>query len=110
MPSADAEADEHTQSWPSWATEAVRLIDPQPAWASLAEHFIGEVQDLLGHVLSSDVLHVGSTAIPGLPAKPVGDLQALCQDPDTVIANAHGELAARSWFFVPRRLDQRPWR
>jgi GrpB-like predicted nucleotidyltransferase (UPF0157 family) len=51
-------------------------------------------------VLSSDTLHVGSTAIPGLPATPVIDLQALCQEPDTVIANAHGELAARSWFFA----------
>ncbi|MGH3530226.1 MAG: GrpB family protein [Pseudonocardiaceae bacterium] len=60
--------------------------------------------------MSSEVLHIGSTAIPGLPAKPVIDLQALSQDPDTTIANAHGELTARSWFFVPRRLDQRPWR
>ncbi|MGH3617163.1 MAG: GrpB family protein [Pseudonocardiaceae bacterium] len=110
MSDGDAEADKHTEQRPIWATETVRLVEPQPAWASLAEHFIGEIQDLLGHVLSSEVLHIGSTAIPGLPAKPVIDLQALSQDPDTTIANAHGELTARSWFFVPRRLDQRPWR
>jgi GrpB-like predicted nucleotidyltransferase (UPF0157 family) len=61
-------------------------------------------------VLSNEAFHIGSTAIPGLPAKPVIDLQALSQDPDTTIANAHGELTARSWFYVPRYLDQRPWR
>ncbi|HEY6424331.1 MAG TPA: GrpB family protein [Pseudonocardiaceae bacterium] len=103
-------AHENSQHWPIWATETVRLIESQPAWADLAEDFIGEVQDLLGHWLSSDVLHVGSTAIPGLPAKPVIDLQALSQDPDTAIAGAHDALTARSWYFVPRHLDQQPWR
>jgi GrpB-like predicted nucleotidyltransferase (UPF0157 family) len=110
MSDANAEADEHTKHWPAWATETVRLVDPQPAWASLAEHFIGEVHHLLGNWLSSEVLYVGSTAIPRLPAKPVIDLQALSEDPDTAIANAHDALGAQSWFFIPRSLDQRPWR
>lgn len=103
-------ADNPSEPWPMWATETIRIVDPQPAWADLAEGFRGEVQDLLGQWLTSDVRHVGSTAIPGLPAKPVIDLQALSATPATAITTVHDALAAKSWFVVPRQLDQRPWR
>jgi hypothetical protein len=51
MSDGDAEANEYTERWLIWATETVRLVEPPPAWASLAEHFIGEIQNLIGHVL-----------------------------------------------------------
>jgi GrpB-like predicted nucleotidyltransferase (UPF0157 family) len=50
--------------------------------------------------------HVGSTAVPGLAAKPIVDLMAsvrdLAVDPD--LLTAHG------WCYVPPELDGRPWR
>lgn len=110
MADADSMPQAHSQHWPAWAVEPVRLLEPQPAWASLAKRFIGEIQDLLGRWLSSDVHHIGSTAIPGLPTKPVINLQALSADPNTATTHAYDALAARSWLFVPRHLDQRPWR
>ncbi|MBB4931699.1 GrpB-like predicted nucleotidyltransferase (UPF0157 family) [Lipingzhangella halophila] len=103
------EPDEGT-AWPAWAAEEVRLAAPDPAWAGHAEHFAAEVRQLLDDWLSSPVVHVGSTAVPDLVAKPVIDLQATAVDPAAAIAARHDTLAAASWFFVARELDQRPWR
>ena len=95
---------------PAWATESVHLVDPDPAWPGVAAEFAGEIAGLFAGWLTSDVLHVGSTSVPGLPAKPIIDLQAVSPDPSAALA-AVGEAAAASrWMFVPRELDQRAWR
>lgn len=96
--------------WPEWATEEVHVVAADPAWPEYADHFAREVRSLLDQWLSGPVLHVGSTAVPGLAAKPIIDLQATAIDPAAVIAARHHTLAAGGWFFVPRELDQRPWR
>lgn len=76
----------------------------------LAERYIDELQALLGRRLAGPVLHVGSTAVPGLAAKPIIDLQALVVEPERVIADCQQVLASSLWHLVPRDLDQRPWR
>ena len=60
--------------------------------------------------LSGSVVHVGSTAVPGLAAKPIIDLQAVALEPASAIATAQDALVASSWLFVPRELGQRAWR
>lgn len=55
---------------PAWATEEVHVVEPDPDWAVRAEQFAAEINDLLGDRLSGPVAHVGSTAVPGLAAKP----------------------------------------
>lgn len=95
---------------PAWATADIHIVDPDPDWTRLAEAFVGEVHDLLADWLTGPIVHVGSTAIPRLPAKPIIDLQAVAPDPAAAIASHHEAMAAASWFFVPRELDQRPWR
>ncbi|WP_433825983.1 GrpB family protein [Actinoplanes sp. CA-015351] len=69
----------------------IEIVDYDPAWAELARHAIGEVIVALpGRV--SEVEHVGSTAVPGLAAKPVIDLMAATSSLDMVIAGeAHLE-------------------
>ena len=47
---------------------------------------------------------------PGPAAKPVIDLMARAADPGAVVALAGERLAADGWCYVPRGLDQRPWR
>jgi len=53
---------------------AVRIVDYDPAWPALAETELHRVQDALGEV-AARLEHVGSTAVPGLAAKPIVDLQ-----------------------------------
>lgn len=97
-------------SFPAWAVEPVRLVEHDPAWERQAEDFAGEVRELFGGHLIGDVGHVGSTAIPGLPAKPIIDLQAVAADPAKAVSAARVAAEAARWMLVPRELDERPWR
>jgi GrpB-like predicted nucleotidyltransferase (UPF0157 family) len=95
--------------WPAWATEPVRIEDWSPAWAAHAAELIDSLQDVLDEWLAGPIHHVGSTAVPHLPAKPVIDLLATV--PSIAVAtSAHGALDEAGWSLVPPELDERPWR
>lgn len=98
------------ESAPAWAYESVHVVAPDPGWLELAERYIDEIGVLLGDRLASRPVHVGSTAVPGLPAKPIIDLQARVTDPADLIAERREALAHAHWHVVPRELDRRPWR
>ncbi len=51
----------------------VEVVEHRPGWAALAADACQEVRRAGGELLA-DVQHVGSTAVPGLPAKPLLDL------------------------------------
>ncbi|MFZ4689110.1 MAG: GrpB family protein [Polymorphobacter sp.] len=51
---------------------AVSLVDHNPAWAGIAESLADELAMLRPNLLA--VHHIGSTAVPGLKAKPIIDL------------------------------------
>jgi len=53
---------------------AIRIVDHDPAWPGLAEAEVRAIRGVLGDV-AVRVEHVGSTAVPGLAAKPILDLQ-----------------------------------
>jgi len=53
----------------------VKVVDHDPAWATLAGEACQAVRNACGELLV-DVQHVGSTAVPGLPAKPILDIAA----------------------------------
>jgi GrpB-like predicted nucleotidyltransferase (UPF0157 family)/uncharacterized glyoxalase superfamily protein PhnB len=58
----------------------VVLADPDPGWGRAAEEFLHDIRRALGaEALVAE--HVGSTAVPGLPAKPVLDLVVGVRDP-----------------------------
>lgn len=59
----------------------VAVVDADPAWPTWFDRLDGLVRDALGpRVLQLD--HIGSTSVPGLPAKPVIDLDLVVADPD----------------------------
>jgi GrpB-like predicted nucleotidyltransferase (UPF0157 family) len=53
----------------------LRLVDHDPSWAQLAAEACRCIRDAAGDRIL-DVQHVGSTAVPDLPAKPILDLAA----------------------------------
>ncbi|WP_293785086.1 GrpB family protein [uncultured Aeromicrobium sp.] len=58
----------------------IEVVDPDPSWPAVYEHLKERICSALGaHVL--DIAHVGSTAVAGLPAKPVIDIDVIVADP-----------------------------
>ena len=55
---------------------AVELADPDPAWAARAKDEAHWLAAALGETLIT-VHHIGSTAIPGIKAKPIVDLMPI---------------------------------
>ena len=97
---------------PAWAYEPVVLSAYDPEWERTARREARAVARALGRWIAAEgVAHVGSTAVPGLAAKPTVDLMAaVTGDLDTVAAAAGPGLAAAGWVCVPPELDARPWR
>lgn len=59
----------------------VEVVDHDPSWPAQAQQVARLVQDVLGP-RALRVEHVGSTAVPGLAAKPILDLDLTVADPD----------------------------
>ena len=55
------------------APSSVRLVAHDPAWAARFAEERARLRDALG-ALPAEIAHVGSTAVPGLVAKPILDL------------------------------------
>ena len=53
---------------------AIRIVNYDPGWPALAAAEVRAIQEVLGEV-GVRVEHVGSTAVPGLAAKPILDFQ-----------------------------------
>lgn len=59
----------------------IEVADPDPAWAQWYDELASRIRSALGwRVLDLD--HVGSTSVPGLPAKPIIDIDLTVADPD----------------------------
>jgi len=78
---------------------AVRIVEHDPRWAEQAEDELGRVAEALGPV-AMRLEHVGSTAVPGLPAKPILDLQLSVEaiEPRDLYV---GQLERLGYLFVP---------
>lgn len=65
---------------PTWATAGVEVCPADPQWRRRGERLCEEMDVVLARWLTARVEHVGSTAVPGLAAKPILDLQAAVDD------------------------------
>ncbi len=95
--------------WPKWAVEEVRIAEANPRWLAVGESMISRLENQLLPYGITGFEHIGSTAIPGLPAKPIIDIMAhvttFASLPQIVDA-----LSPEEWKFVPPELDLRPYR
>jgi GrpB-like predicted nucleotidyltransferase (UPF0157 family) len=59
----------------------IEVTDPDPAWPQYYNDLAAQIRGALGwRVLQLE--HVGSTSVPGLPAKPIIDIDLTVADPD----------------------------
>lgn len=95
-------------NWPAWATEAIIIEPYNPKWPLDAFTLIAELKYLYNF---GDVIfeHVGSTAVPGLPSKPVIDLIAPVVNFDDLNAITTS-LTEKDWHLIPPDLDKRDYR
>jgi len=96
-------------TWPSWATETILIAPPDPSWPATA---VREISELLQHLAPFGIRtieHIGSTSVPGLPAKPIIDLISELPDFDSIDTIAEC-LRPYDWHYVPPQLDERPER
>ncbi|SMC65513.1 GrpB family protein [Lentzea albidocapillata] len=96
-----------SQDAPVWAFERTEVRPHDPLWTVRAEAECEELKRLLAPWLVDGVEHIGSTAVPGLAAKPIIDVMASVIHLDT---DASELLVAHGWAYVPPELDNRPWR
>ena len=67
---------------PSFTDAPVEIVPYDPAWP---ERFAAERRRLAGMLPGAEIEHFGSTAVPGLAAKPVVDIIAFVSDLDAPI-------------------------
>ena len=64
------------------ADESVRLVPPDPSWPAQFDEERAILEEAIGRWVRDGVHHVGSTAVPGLEAKPTIDILAGVSDLD----------------------------
>ncbi|WP_227982896.1 dephospho-CoA kinase [Nocardia spumae] len=67
---------------PARNTGGIRLVDPDPSWPAQAQRLIGRLWLACGADARA-IDHIGSTAVPGLAAEDVIDIQITVADPAT---------------------------
>ncbi|WP_433377722.1 dephospho-CoA kinase [Actinoplanes sp. CA-142083] len=82
------------------AGHELRIADPDPSWPGQAARLIARIRHAIG--AQAEVEHIGSTAVPGLPAKDVIDLMLAVRTLDE--ADALASRLAEAGF--PRRAGE----
>jgi GrpB-like predicted nucleotidyltransferase (UPF0157 family) len=78
--SDDLQIDSHRPPEPSVPDEPIRLSPYDPSWPARFEEERATLDDAIGGWVVGGIHHVGSTAVPGLEAKPIIDILAGVRD------------------------------
>ena|SRR2546425_79370 len=90
------------------AEAPIEIVPYDPLWPSKFEAERVLLQAVLARWLTGPIEHVGSTAIPGMPAKPVIDIMAPVGSLETS-RPASGELVEAGYVYFPYRPDIMHW-
>ena len=88
--------------------EPIRIEPYDPAWPARFERERARLAELLGDRAPGGIHHVGSTAVPGLAAKPVIDILVGVADLERSKALIE-PLAALEYVYAPYRAGQMHW-
>jgi GrpB-like predicted nucleotidyltransferase (UPF0157 family) len=84
--------------------DPIVIVAYDPAWVASFEAERELVQSALGDLLTRPVEHIGSTAVPGLAAKPIIDMLAVVEHIDDV-AERVDALRSVGWVDAPESTD-----
>lgn len=84
--------------------DPITIVDHDPAWARSFRDQRDRIQPVLAARLIGPIEHMGSTAVPGLPAKPIIDMLARVDD-YAACAEVFDALAALDWVVAPEPGD-----
>ena len=90
--------------------DSIEIVDHDPRWPSDYDRERRRLEPVLAAWLVAPINHIGSTAVPGLPAKPIIDMLAVVEDRDT-FGNAIGLVRELGWVHAPEPGDEahRKW-
>lgn len=88
--------------------EPIFLVDYDPAWPHLFEEERTALEAVLRRWLIGPIEHIGSTAVPGLTAKPVIDIMAPVRDLASSL-HARDAIAPLDYVYFPYRPDIMHW-
>lgn len=88
--------------------EPIRLSAYDPDWPRQFERERGALSSAIGSWVSGGIHHVGSTAVPGLEAKPIIDILVGVRDLDQSRA-CFEPLAALEYFYAPYLPAEMHW-
>lgn len=88
--------------------EPIRLAAPDPAWPARFELERAALEEAVGKWIDGGVHHVGSTAVPGLEAKPIIDILAGVRDLESARA-CFDPLAGLGYLYAPYRPEEMHW-
>jgi GrpB-like predicted nucleotidyltransferase (UPF0157 family) len=88
--------------------EPVYVVPYDPAWARRFEEERERLARALAPWIAGTIEHIGSTAVPGLPAKPVIDIMVGVGDLPSSL-DARAALAPLGYVYFPYRADVMHW-
>jgi GrpB-like predicted nucleotidyltransferase (UPF0157 family) len=88
--------------------EPIQLVPYDAAWPDLFAEERALIEPMLSPWLAGPIEHIGSTAIPGMKAKPIIDIMAGVADLRTS-RNAEAALRSLNYMYFPYRPDVMHW-
>lgn len=88
--------------------EPIRLAPYDPAWSARFEEERAELAGVIGEWVVGDIHHVGSTAVPGLDAKPIIDILAGVRKLEEARA-CFEPLAQLGYMYAPYLAEEMHW-
>lgn len=93
---------------PQWVDEPIRLSAYDPSWPEAFATEAGVLRGLLEPWITGGIHHVGSTAVPGLTAKPIIDIMVGVSSLDDSRPSID-VLTDAGWWYAPYRPDTMHW-
>jgi GrpB-like predicted nucleotidyltransferase (UPF0157 family) len=88
--------------------EPVRIVPYDPLWPARFDVERALIEQAIGRWITGGIHHVGSTAVPGLAAKPVIDIMVGVEDLPSS-RDCLGELGKLSYQYAPYRAAEMHW-